>query len=72
VWAAGLYFCNLAAFIALSVVGLRTFSSNKGSYGGTAPPGGGITFDTDTVKVFGFAAIVGFGLSFLYLVLANM
>ncbi|KAI8875802.1 DUF580-domain-containing protein [Backusella circina FSU 941] len=72
VWAAVLYFCNLAAFIALSVVGLRTFSNNKGSYGGTTPPGGGITFDTDTVKVFGFAAIVGFGLSFLYLLLANI
>jgi hypothetical protein len=73
VWATILWLCNMAAFIALSVIGLRSYSQNKGSYGGTTPQtGGGITFDTDTVKVFGFSVIVGFGLSFIYLLVANM
>ncbi|CAO3616314.1 unnamed protein product [Mucor fragilis] len=73
VWATILWLCNMAAFIALSVIGLRSYSQNKGSYGGTAPQtGGGITFDTDTVKVFGFSVIVGFGLSFIYLLVANI
>lgn len=73
IWASILWLCNFAAFIGLSVVSLNSYSRNKQSYGGTQPQqGGGITFDTDTVKIFGFAAIIGFGLSFLYLIVANM
>jgi hypothetical protein len=73
VWATVLWLCNMAAFIALSVIGIRGYSQNKGSTGGTPPKSGsGITFDTDTVKVFGFSVIVGFGLSFLYLIIANL
>jgi hypothetical protein len=74
VWATVLWLCNMAAFIALSVIGIRGYSQNKGSTGGGTPPnsGNGITFDTDTVKVFGLSVIVGFGLSFLYLIIANL
>ncbi|KAI7870122.1 plasma-membrane choline transporter-domain-containing protein [Spinellus fusiger] len=73
VWATVLFVCHLAAFIALSVIGLRTYSTKKGSTGGT--PSGtqypGITFDTDTVGIFGYSAIIGFGLSIIYLLLVN-
>lgn len=69
VWATVLWLCNMAGFIALSVVGLRSFSSNAGT---TPNTGSGITFDTDTVKIFGYSAIIGFVISFLYLILANL
>lgn len=73
IWAAILWLCNFVAFIALSVVALRSYSQNKGSSGGTSPQQGtGITFDTDTVKIFGLSALVGFGLSLIYLLVANM
>ncbi|OAD76419.1 hypothetical protein PHYBLDRAFT_154980 [Phycomyces blakesleeanus NRRL 1555(-)] len=73
-WAAALWIANMGAFIALSVIGLRTYNGKKGSYNGTPSNTqySGLTFDTGTFKIFGFSAIVGFGLSFLYLILANM
>jgi hypothetical protein len=74
VWATVLWLCNMAGFIALSVIGLRSFSLNKGSAGGGTVPntGSGITFDADTVRIFGYSAIIGFVFSFLYLILANL
>jgi hypothetical protein len=62
---------NMGGFIALSVIGLRNI---KGSSGGSSPPssGGQISLNTDTVKIFGLSAVVGFALSFIYLVVANM
>ncbi|KAI8381023.1 plasma-membrane choline transporter-domain-containing protein [Radiomyces spectabilis] len=69
IWAIGLWLCNFIAFIAVSVIGIRTFSQHSGPSGGNRSPV--ITFDADTVKMFGYSAIVGFGLSFLYLLLAN-
>ncbi|KAI8971865.1 plasma-membrane choline transporter-domain-containing protein [Mycotypha africana] len=72
IWATILWICNMVAFIALSVVGLRSFSLNKGSYGGMPAQHGGITLDSDTVKIFGYSAIIAFGFSFLYLILANI
>ncbi|GAA5810436.1 hypothetical protein MFLAVUS_003857 [Mucor flavus] len=68
VWATVLWLCNMAGFIALSVIGLRSFSSSTPSTG----PSVGLTFDADTVKIFGLAAVVGFGFSFIYLILANL
>ncbi|KAG2202551.1 hypothetical protein INT47_012545 [Mucor saturninus] len=76
VWATILWLCNMAGFVALSVIGLRSFSSNTGSGNGgsgtTPNTGSGITFDTDTVKIFGYSAIIGFVISFMYLILANL
>ncbi|KAI8369154.1 plasma-membrane choline transporter-domain-containing protein [Choanephora cucurbitarum] len=74
IWAAILWICNLGAFIGLAVVALRTYSSHKGSYGGVQSQNAypGLTFDTDTIKIFGFSSIIGFGISFLYLIVANM
>ncbi|KAF7724750.1 putative choline transporter, neither null mutation nor overexpression affects choline transport [Apophysomyces ossiformis] len=63
IWAAGLWICNLVGFIVLSVIGLRAFSSNQ-----QHPI---VTLDANTARIFGYSAIVGFGLSFLYLLLAN-
>ncbi|KAI8880079.1 DUF580-domain-containing protein [Backusella circina FSU 941] len=68
VWATVLFLCNFAAFIGLSIVGLRTFSQHKDSVGDN----GSITLDADTARIFGFSAIVGFGFSFLYLIIANI
>lgn len=74
VWATVLWLCNMAAFIALSVIGLRSFSSSNKAP--SSSPGGGsgsgVTFDLDTVKIFGLSGIVGFGLSFIYLIVANL
>ncbi|ORZ03277.1 plasma-membrane choline transporter-domain-containing protein [Syncephalastrum racemosum] len=75
IWATILWLLNLGAFIGVSVVCLRTFSSNQGmtSGGGTtsATQYSGMVFDTSAFKIFGLAAVVGFGLSFLYLLLIN-
>ncbi|KAI8997374.1 plasma-membrane choline transporter-domain-containing protein [Pilobolus umbonatus] len=73
-WAAILWLLNLGAFIGLAVVALQTYSSNQMSYNGVQSQNAypGITFDTSTFKIFGFSAIVGFGISVLYLMLANM
>lgn len=70
VWATVLWLCNMAAFIALSVIGLRSFSLNNGT--GSTTPQSGLAFDSDTVKIFGLAAVVGFGFSFIYLIMANL
>lgn len=74
VWATILWLCNVGAFIGLAVVGLRTFQGNQDSYSSVPSQNqySGLTFDTTTFKIFGFSAIVGFGLSFLYLIFANM
>ncbi|OAC98451.1 hypothetical protein MUCCIDRAFT_44729 [Mucor lusitanicus CBS 277.49] len=74
VWATILWLCNLGAFIGLAVVALRTYTSHKGSYNGVQSENAypGLTFDTSTLMIFGFSAIVGFGISFLYLIFANM
>lgn len=74
VWATVLWLLNLGAFIGLAVVGLRTYKDNKGSYNGVQSNNevSGLTFDTATFKIFGLSAVVGFGISFLYLILANM
>ncbi|KAG0174822.1 hypothetical protein DFQ29_007347 [Apophysomyces sp. BC1021] len=63
VWAAILWICNLVGFIVLSVIGLRALAGTQQH--------SGITFDADTARIFGYSAIVGFVLSFLYLLLAN-
>jgi hypothetical protein len=74
VWATLLWLANMGAFIGLSVVALRAYSSNRGSYNGVqsynAYPG--LTFDTSTFIIFGLAGVVGFGLSFLYLILTQL
>ncbi|KAI9332641.1 plasma-membrane choline transporter-domain-containing protein [Pilaira anomala] len=74
VWATILWLCNVGAFIGLAVVGLRTFQGNQNSYSSVPSQNqySGLTFDTTTFKIFGFSAIVGFGLSFLYLIFANI
>lgn len=74
VWATILWLCNLGAFIGLAVVALRTYKSHRGAYNGVQSENAypGLTFDTSTLMIFGFSAIVGFGISFLYLILANL
>lgn len=74
VWAIVLWLCNVGAFIGLSVVGLRTFRGYQNSYDSVPSQNqySGLTFDTTTFKIFGLAAVVGFGLSFMYLILAQM
>ncbi|CEP12232.1 hypothetical protein [Parasitella parasitica] len=74
VWATILWLCNLGAFIGLAVVACRTYTSHKGSYNGVQSENAypGLTFDTSTLKIFGFSAIVGFGISFLYFIIANL
>ncbi|GAA5797962.1 hypothetical protein HPULCUR_003360 [Helicostylum pulchrum] len=74
VWATVLWLCNVGAFIGLSVVGLKTYHGNQDSYNSVPSQNQypGLTFDTTTFKIFGFSAIVGFGLSFMYLILAQM
>lgn len=74
VWATVLWLLNLGAFIGLAVVALQAYNSNKGSYNGVQSGNqvSGLTFDTATFIIFGFAALVGFVLSFLYLILAQM
>ncbi|KAI8076284.1 plasma-membrane choline transporter-domain-containing protein [Thamnidium elegans] len=64
VWAIVLWLCNVGAFIGLSVVGLRTFRGHQDSYNSVPSQNqySGLTFDTTTFKIFGFSAIVGFGL----------
>jgi hypothetical protein len=75
IWATILWLLNVGAFIGLAVVGLRTYKSHRGVNGvgvqsENAYPG--LTFDTSTFKIFGLSAVVGFGISFLYLILAQM
>ncbi|KAI7900418.1 plasma-membrane choline transporter-domain-containing protein [Cokeromyces recurvatus] len=74
IWAILLWLCNLGAFIGLAVVALRTYRSHSGSYHGVQSENAypGLTFDTTTFKIFGLSAIVGFGISFLYLIFANL
>lgn len=74
IWATILWLCNLGAFIALAVIALMTYSNHEGSYNGVQSENAypGLTFDTSTLKIFGFSAIVGFGISLLYLILANL
>lgn len=74
VWATILWLCNLAAFIALAVIGLMTYDDNKGSYNGVQSYNQvpGLTFDTTTFLIFGLSAVVGFGISFLYIIFANL
>ncbi|KAI7872957.1 plasma-membrane choline transporter-domain-containing protein [Spinellus fusiger] len=74
IWAIVLWVCNMGAFIALSVIGLRTYSTRRGSYNGTYSNTiySGITFDTGTFKIFGLSTVIGFGLSILYLFMVNM
>jgi hypothetical protein len=73
VWAIALWLCNIGAFIGLAVVGLRTYRGHEGAYNGVQSenPYPGLTFDSATFKIFGLSAVVGFGLSFLYLILAQ-
>ncbi|KAI7876601.1 DUF580-domain-containing protein [Lichtheimia hyalospora FSU 10163] len=74
IWAAILWILNFGAFIGVSVLALRTYHGNQGHTAGGIPSStqySGIVFDTDTMKIFGYSAIVGFGLSFLYLMLIN-
>lgn len=74
IWAAILWLLNFGAFIGVSVLALRTYSGNQGHTAGGIPSStqySGVVFDTDAMRVFGYAAIVGFGLSFLYLMLIN-
>lgn len=74
IWAAILWMINMAGFIALTVIGLRNMKGSSGSGGPTTSPsaGGAISLNTETIKIFGLSAAVGFGLSFLYLMVANM
>lgn len=74
VWATILWLLNLGAFIGLAVVGVRTYTSYHGVNGTgvqseNAYPG--LTFDTSTLKIFGLAGVVGFGISFCYLLIAQ-
>ncbi|KAI9316911.1 plasma-membrane choline transporter-domain-containing protein [Dichotomocladium elegans] len=74
IWATILWLLNLGAFIGVSVIALRTYSQNESSTGGGVPSQtqySGIVFDTSSLKIFGLSGVVGFGLSFLYLVLIN-
>ncbi|KAG1138129.1 hypothetical protein G6F37_010742 [Rhizopus arrhizus] len=74
IWAIILWLLNLGAFIGLAVVAIRTYSSHGTTYGGVESNNAypGLTFDTSTFIIFGFASVVGFGISFLYLLIANM
>ncbi|RCH93038.1 Protein pns1 [Rhizopus stolonifer] len=74
VWATVLWLINLGAFIALAVIAIRTYRNTGTSYNGVQSQEAysGLTFDTSTFKIFGLSAIVGFGLSFLYLIIANI
>jgi hypothetical protein len=73
VWATLLWLLNMVAFIGLSVVGLRAYNRNRGSYGGvpSSSPATAITFDTTAFIILGLAIVIGFGLSVLYFLLAN-
>ncbi|SAM00846.1 hypothetical protein [Absidia glauca] len=74
VWALVLWILNLGAFIGLSVLALQVYSQNHSTTAGGVTSGtqyGGLTFDTSTFKIFGLSAVVGFGLSLLYLILVN-
>ncbi|CEG73414.1 hypothetical protein RMATCC62417_08804 [Rhizopus microsporus] len=74
VWATVLWLINLGAFIGLAVVAISTYNSHGTTYGGvqSSNPYPGLTFDTSTFAIFGYAAVVGFGISLLYLIIANM
>lgn len=74
VWATILWLINLGAFIGLAVVAIRTYESHANTYNGVQSENAypGITFDTTTFIIFGLAGVVGFGISFLYLILANL
>ncbi|EIE87019.1 hypothetical protein RO3G_11730 [Rhizopus delemar RA 99-880] len=74
IWAIILWLINLGAFIGLAVVAIRTYSTHGTTYGGVESNNAypGLTFDTSTFIIFGFAAVVGFGISFLYLLIANI
>ncbi|KAI8081408.1 plasma-membrane choline transporter-domain-containing protein [Halteromyces radiatus] len=73
-WALILWILNLGAFIGVSVLALQVYRQNHAvTTGGVASSTqySGLTFDTSTFKIFGLAAVVGFGISLLYLVLVN-
>lgn len=74
IWASILWVLNFGAFIGVSVLALRTYHGNQGHTVGGIPSStqySGVVFDTDAMRIFGYSAIVGFGLSFLYLMLIN-
>jgi hypothetical protein len=74
VWALVLWILNMGAFIGLSVLALEVYSQNHATTTGgvtSSTQYGGLTFDTSTFKIFGLSAVVGFGLSLLYLILVN-
>ncbi|KAI9474213.1 MAG: plasma-membrane choline transporter-domain-containing protein [Benjaminiella poitrasii] len=64
VWATILWLCNLIGFIVLSVLAIRYLVAGQGIVEST--------LDMDTVRIFGYAAIIGFGLSFIYLITAHI
>jgi hypothetical protein len=74
IWAIFLWLANMGAFIGLSVVALSAYSSNRGSYNGVQSYNDypGLTFDTSTFAIFGLAGVVGFGISFLYLIITQL
>lgn len=74
IWATLLWLANMGAFIGLSVVALRTYSTNKTSYNGVESDNAypGLTFDTSTFTTLGLAGVIGFGLSFLYLIVTQL
>jgi hypothetical protein len=73
VWAAILWVLNFAAFIGVSVIALNTFQDHSGSTNGVQSYNEypGTTFDNDTIQIYGLSAIIGFGMSLLYLILAR-
>ncbi|KAI7857161.1 plasma-membrane choline transporter-domain-containing protein [Circinella umbellata] len=73
IWATILWLLNLGAFIGVSVLALRTYHQNSSSFGSvnSSTQYSGTVFGTGAFQIFGLAAVVGFGLSFLYLLLAN-
>ncbi|KAI9256456.1 plasma-membrane choline transporter-domain-containing protein [Phascolomyces articulosus] len=73
IWALILWLLNLGAFIGVSVLALRTYNSNSSTFGSvnSSTQYSGAVFGTGAFQIFGLAAVVGFGISFLYLLLAN-
>ncbi|KAI8149418.1 plasma-membrane choline transporter-domain-containing protein [Fennellomyces sp. T-0311] len=73
VWALILWLLNLGAFIGVSVLALRTYRSNQSTFGSVPSQTqySGAVFGTGAFQIFGLSAVVGFGLSFLYFLLAN-
>ncbi|RUS12904.1 plasma-membrane choline transporter-domain-containing protein, partial [Endogone sp. FLAS-F59071] len=68
--AAILFLCNLGAFIALAVIGIRRYSLGGGTWGGQ-PANGYLTLDLHTFSLFAWTVVVGFVISFGYLLLSQ-